>query len=88
MLRVVVADKEGNAPKGNYQVHIDPEDGGRWGGGAKLNERGVKVFKNVPPGKYKVTVRPNPYRSDVKYPTKSFEMDGKKAITVKLVIEK
>ena len=88
MLRVVVEDKDGNAPTGNYQVHIDPEDGGRWGGGAKLNERGVKVFKNVPPGKYKVTARPNPYRSDVEYPTRSFEMDGKKAVTLKLIIEK
>lgn len=90
MLRVVVEDKDGNAPQGKYQVDIEPEGDpiGKWGGSANLNKQGVKVFKSVPPGKYKVTARPNPYRSDVDYPSKWFQMGGKKAVTVKLTIEK
>jgi protocatechuate 3,4-dioxygenase beta subunit len=48
-----------------YLVEITPKGGnkiGSWGGSAQIDETNSYTFRNVPPGDYVVTGRPNPSR--------------------------
>jgi protocatechuate 3,4-dioxygenase beta subunit len=48
-----------------YIVEITPKGGnkiGSWGGSAQIDETNSYTFRNVPPGEYVITGRPNPSR--------------------------
>ncbi len=91
MLRVRVRYPNNEMPTGDHIVEVTPEGGnvvGSWGGSARINARGEKIFRNVPPGKYTVSAYPNPRNGNTKYPSQVVEFDGKKAKSVELVLGK
>ncbi|QEG00601.1 Cna protein B-type domain protein [Stieleria maiorica] len=76
---VSVATAGGQAVTSKYIVEIDQADAdrgdgskvGSWGGSANIAADGSYTFKNIPPGDYVVTGKPNPGReSDRTDPTK------------------
>lgn len=71
---VTVLDKQGKAMsqfEGNeVLVSVEPKGGsiiGSWGGSGKVNDEGVIEFKDMPPGEYRVSSRPNPSSSSRNY---------------------
>lgn len=60
---VVTIDFSATTRPGGYIVHIAPEGGekvGSWGGSGNIDAENQITFKNVPPGRYVLTSRPNP----------------------------
>ncbi len=70
-VKVAVASPNGLPVTSRYNVEIhekgtDPIKGGKvgsWGGSANIGSDGTYTFKNVPPGEYEVTGKPNPGRT-------------------------
>jgi 5-hydroxyisourate hydrolase-like protein (transthyretin family) len=74
VLQVRITDKDGNAlaklEGHEILVEVEPKGGakiGSWGGSARVKDDGSLEFKDVPPGEYRVTSRPNPSNSDRQY---------------------
>jgi protocatechuate 3,4-dioxygenase beta subunit len=74
-LQVTVTDKAGQRLsrfEGNpLTVEVEPEEGnqvGSWGGSATVRDDGTVEFKNMPPGRYRIKSRPNPFHSNRVYP--------------------
>ena len=74
-IRVTVSDKSGT-PISRINgmppiVEVEPKEGstvGSWGGSATVRDDGKYEFKNMPPGEYRITSRPNPGSSKRQYP--------------------
>lgn len=59
----VTVDFSATTPPGGYIVRIAPEGGevvGSWGGSGSIDPENKIDFKDIPPGKYILTGRPNP----------------------------
>jgi protocatechuate 3,4-dioxygenase beta subunit len=59
----VTVDFTGTTRPEGYIVEVAPEGGeavGKWGGSGNINAEGTITYKQIPPGKYVVTGRPNP----------------------------
>ena len=73
-IRVTVADKSGT-PISRLEgqpliVEVEPKEGstvGSWSGSATVKDDGTYEFKNMPPGEYRITSRPNPGSSNRQY---------------------
>ncbi len=73
-LQITVRDKDGQRMsrfEGKpINVSVEPVEGskvGSWGGGGTVKDDGTIEFKNMPPGQYRLTSRPNPANSNRKY---------------------
>ena len=90
---VAVTDKDGK-PISKFEgnpllVGLDPKDGGRPGmrsGGATVNAEGLCEFKDMPPGEYRVSSRPNPGHASPDYPSEQLvTVTAGKRATITLV---
>lgn len=91
---VTVVDKQGKAIsqfEGNeVLVSVEPKGGsiiGSWGGSGKVNAQGVIEFKDMPPGEYRVSSRPNPSSSSRNSPEQIVKVAPGACANVKLVYE-
>lgn len=86
-VKVTVDFSKSMRPDG-YIVEIKPEGGekiGSWGGAGNLNAEGVIEFKNVPPGRYVLTGRPNPGSESQQTTPQTVELTGGKTTEVTLI---
>ena len=74
VIMVRVTDKQGKAlsryENNELLVSVEPKEGskvGSWGGGATVKDDGSAEMKDVPPGEYRITSRPNPANSNKEY---------------------
>lgn len=94
-LQVTVRDKEGQRLsrfEGKpINVSVEPVEGskvGSWGGGGTVKDDGTIEFKNMPPGQYRITSRPNPYDSRRKYtPEQIITVKPGDPVVVKMIYE-
>jgi hypothetical protein len=73
-VEVVVKDSQGNAlsrfENNELMVFVEPKGGskiGSWGGGFTVKNDGTVDMKDVPPGEYRISSRPNPANSNKEY---------------------
>jgi hypothetical protein len=94
-VKVQVTDKSG-APLARFGgaeliVEIEPTGGskiGSWGGSSTVHEDGTVEFKDVPPGDYKITSRPNPSTTNRQYaPDQNVKVTPGAPVNVRIVYE-
>jgi hypothetical protein len=86
-IKVTVASKLRRLAQ-DYSVKLTPEGGdvvGSWGGSGNVDPEGVMTFKDVPPGKYEITGRPNPGGDNQQ--SKAIPIDLKGGETLELEIK-
>jgi hypothetical protein len=71
IISVRIFDKNGQAISrfqgSELHVSVEPKGGSRigsWGGGARVQDDGTYEFKDLPPGEYRISSRPNPVSSN------------------------
>jgi hypothetical protein len=70
-----------------YLVEITPKGGnkiGSWGGSAQIDETNSYTFRNVPPGEYVITGRPNPSRGDEQKEPHEVELKAGEMASIRL----
>jgi hypothetical protein len=89
-IAVSVSDKNGK-PLSRFEgnpllVNVESADGrNNWSGGAMVGNDSTASFENVPPGKYRVTSRPNPATSNRDYaPEQTITVEGGKDNRVRI----
>ncbi|WP_425396821.1 carboxypeptidase regulatory-like domain-containing protein [Aeoliella sp.] len=87
-ITVIVLFESTEVPE-QYMVAIEPEGGnkvGSWGGSARIDEKNQHVFKNVPPGRYKMWGHPNPHSEDEKSEPMLLDLKGGEEITKTIIV--
>ncbi|HEY0456070.1 MAG TPA: carboxypeptidase-like regulatory domain-containing protein, partial [Verrucomicrobiae bacterium] len=76
-IKVTATDNSGTPinklGKAELMVNVEPKEGskiGSWGGSATIHPDGTYEFTDVPPGEYRLNVRPNPYSEKQPSPEK------------------
>ncbi len=90
---ISVVSADGKPITAKYIVEIEKEGmdltkGGRhgsWGGSANIGENGTYTFKNVPPGRYIVTGKPNPGRIHKRTEPTMVKIEGKDHQSIELI---
>ena len=75
-----------NRPDG-YIVQMEPEGGsqvGKWSGSGNVDAQSQISFRDVPPGRYVVTGRPNPGSDDQRSQPMTIDLQGGSVIDVTL----
>jgi hypothetical protein len=94
-IQVSVFDRNGKAltrfEGSEVLVEVEPKGGhriGTWGGSGMVNAEGILEFKDMPPGEYRVTSRPNPSTTSRQYvPDQMVTVSPGARVNVKLVYE-
>jgi hypothetical protein len=85
-VRITVEFSGANRPDG-YIVQMEPEGGsqvGKWSGSGNVDAQNQISFRDVPPGRYVVTGRPNPGSDDQHSQPMTIDLQGGSVIDVTL----
>jgi hypothetical protein len=83
----VTVDFTGTDRPTEYIVSLQPESGeivGKWSGSGRIDANNQIEFHDVPPGRYVLQGRPNPFRRDQKTRPMPIGLDGGRTIEVTL----
>jgi 5-hydroxyisourate hydrolase-like protein (transthyretin family) len=87
-VKIQVFDAKRQPIKENYIVEIEPEGGGgvgTWGGSSQVGPDGTVTFDGVPPGKYRISGRPNPGSVNDNSPNYWIKVVRRKTVNVEVV---